>query len=298
MSLRGKYCAPRKSNGMESCYTKEQLKIIATNYNKNNASMPIQIAGTKEQIWKQIDDRIKKVCSNEWCWLNKLNVKEFEDSFMPEGHDDQYQWLSTLEIRDVLTRYEKVYPEFSFLGPMPIDFCKLTENEICNINLKSCLKHGKTKIGMVFNTDPSTKPGKHWVSMFVEMTNQDPTKWEINYFDSFGKSSIPAEISELITILQQQNNNGFVLKLNCTSSSKRTCTNSVQHQQKGSECGVYSINFIVERLSGTTWEDFVIRNPLNDDQVNALRTVFFRPKGDKDTHFSSLEMSGLRKSRK
>lgn len=287
MSLRGKYCSPasfKESKGIESCYTKDQLKVIANTYNKNS-QLKIQVAGTKEQLWSQIDSQMKRVCDNEWCWLDKLGIignKTVESAFMPEGHDDRYQWLSTAEIRDVLTRYEKIYANFAFLGPVPIDFCSLTNNEICNINIKRCLQNGKTKIGMVFNTDPSTAPGKHWISMFIDMSDTDSSKWEINFFDSFGRSAMPKEISEFIDILQRQHK--FILKLNCQSSKNRTCTNSVQHQQKGSECGVYSINFIVERLSGTTWEDFVVRHPLNDDQVNNLRTVFFRPKGGKAYH--------------
>jgi hypothetical protein len=290
MSIRGKYCSPNASTGskgtkgMESCYTKDQLKIIADTYNKNSAQK-IQIAGTKEQLWSQIDTQMKKVCDNEWCWIDKLSINGIETAFMPEGHDDRYQWLSTTEIKDVLSRYERIHKNFAFLGPMPIDFCSLTNNEICNIDINRCLKNGKTKIGMVFNTDPSTAPGKHWISMFIDISDVNPNKWEINFFDSFGRSAIPKEISQFIDILQKQNNGRFILKLNCMSIATRTCTNSVQHQQKGSECGVYSINFIVERLSGTTWEDFVVRHPLNDAQVNNLRTVFFRPKSGKNRHW-------------
>lgn len=291
MSIRGKYCSPSalsKSKGIESCYTKEQLKVIADNLS-SSAGQKIQTTGNKEHIWQQIDSQMKRVCDNEWCWLKKLDksqAKKLESAFMPEGHDDRYQWLSTTEIRDVLIRYEQIYPEFAFLGPMPIDFCSLTGNEICNLNIKRSRNNGKTKIGMVFNTDPSTAPGKHWISMFVDLSNSDPTKWEINFFDSFGRATMPSEIRKFIDILQKQNNNKFIIKSNCLSANGQTCSNTVQHQQKNSECGVYSINFIVERLSGTSWDEFVVRHPLNDTQVNNLRTVFFRPKGGKRVHWS------------
>ena len=37
--------------------------------------------------------------------------------------------------------------------------------EICNFNLNKMIKN-KKKIGFIFNLDPHTKGGSHWVSMF------------------------------------------------------------------------------------------------------------------------------------
>ena len=31
------------------------------------------------------------------------------------------------------------------------------------------MKRGKTKIGIIFNTDPHDKPGQHWISMFINI---------------------------------------------------------------------------------------------------------------------------------
>ena len=44
-----------------------------------------------------------------------------------------------------------------FLGAVPIDFCQVM-NTICTLNLKSVYSRGISKIGIVFNTDPSHKP--------------------------------------------------------------------------------------------------------------------------------------------
>jgi hypothetical protein len=162
------------------------------------------------------------------------------------------------------------------MGPVPIDFCKLAYNEVCRINLKQVLAKGKRRIGIVFNTDPSDKPGKHWVSMFVDLTG-NPEHWEINYFDSYGRARISPEIMELIEYLKSQNPH-FIVRMNC---SDKACTSSINHQKLNTECGVYSINFIVERLSGKTWEDLVINNLYEDSTMVSRRKLFFRPtKGD------------------
>jgi hypothetical protein len=198
------------------------------------------------------------------------------EAFRPAGPAGQYEWLSTSQIRNVLLQYEKIYPDFVILGPVPIDFCALTGNEVCNLSIRRSIANGKRRIGIVFNTDPSTAPGKHWISMFIDMRDKNPNHWEIDYFDSFGQAPLPAEVRSLIDNLQSQNAGRFRLNLNCKIVPGGICTVSRRHQYKNTECGVYSINFIVERLAGRSWADIVIREPKDDDTINNLRKSYFR----------------------
>jgi hypothetical protein len=280
VTVRGKYCAPSADLSSGSCYTKQQLVTLANAYNRKYTNK-INISGTKEEIWNQLEQRMR-TCSNEWCWMNRLNM---EDTFIQQYGASPFRpirpagknaWLSTYDIRDVLKQYEQLYPDFISLGPVPIDFCMLASNEVCRLNLKQILSKGKRRIGMVFNTDPSNKPGKHWVSMFVDLTG-NPEQWEINYFDSFGKAQASKEVMDLVNHLKSQNPN-FIVKMNC---SDKACTSARNHQKLNTECGVYSINFIVERLSGKSWEDLVINNLYDDSTMTSRRRVYFRPtKGD------------------
>ena len=50
--------------------------------------------------------------------------------------------------------------------------------------------------------------------------------------------------------------------------------NKVQHQYKNTECGVYCIYFLTSLLDGKTFE-YIMRNIINDDQMNAKRKDFF-----------------------
>ena len=56
--------------------------------------------------------------------------------------------------------------------------------------------------------------------------------------------------------------------------------NRKQHQYGGSECGVYSMNFIVEMLKGKTLEDFQ-KKKVSDFSVNLLRDYFYRTSAKK-----------------
>jgi hypothetical protein len=275
-TVKGKFCSPGSSTSAESCYTKQQLVTIAKAYNKKFNKNLISLTLQKEDLWREIDSRMMS-CTNEWCWMDRLNLSDtFNQSgaspFRPVRPKEKNQWLSTIDIRDVLKQYENQYPDFIALGPVPIDFCHLAFNEVCKLNIKQLMSKGKRRIGIVFNTDPSDKPGKHWISMFIDLRG-NPETWEIGYFDSFGRAPIAPQILELIEHLKSQNPN-FIVKLNC---SDKICTSKINHQKKNTECGVYSINFIVERLSGKSWEDMVINNIYDDTLMTSRRNVFFRP---------------------
>lgn len=282
-TVKGKYCAPssepRKSG--ESCYTRVQLVNIAKAYNRQYASK-IATTGNKSELWQAIEQKMMDKCSNEWCWQDKMNMSGKDKIFRVERPVGKYQWLSTIDIRNVLKQYENKYSDFVFLGPVPRDFCNLGGNEVCNINLKSSRTNGKTKIGIVFNTDPSSESGKHWISMFIDISNPDPKKHEIGYFDSYGMAPLLPEIKSLVKKLQAQNPH-IKLKLNCNSEM---CTHTIQHQMNNSECGMYSINYIVERLTGKSWEELIVNQRWEDEEMVDMRRKYFRPAigGDRHAH--------------
>ena len=51
--------------------------------------------------------------------------------------------------------------------------------------------------------------------------------------------------------------------------------NQSRHQFKNSECGVYSVNFILRLLKGETFE-YICDNITLDDEVNKCRETYFR----------------------
>ena len=50
--------------------------------------------------------------------------------------------------------------------------------------------------------------------------------------------------------------------------------NKIRHQYKNSECGVYSIRFIVKMVKGANF-DKLCKNKVPDDKVNKCRSVYF-----------------------
>jgi len=288
----GKYCSPKraydnKKDGSITCYTKKQLTELAVAYNKSYSNK-IPLNGSKDELWRSINQRMNE-CTNEWCWSEQLKYKKGFSSFRPlRPEGGKNAWLSTTDIRDVLQQYQDLYSNFLAIGPVPIDFCYLSHT-LCNMDVIKAYKKGTRAIGAVFNTDPSTDPGKHWISMFIDMRHPDPRYWEINYFDSFGNAPLASQIAKLVTHIEGQfrkvtaehhktdpSKVKVIKKLNC---SQTMCTHRVQHQFNNTECGVYSIHFIVKRLEGSTWEELVTERAtiLNDAYMTNMRKYYFRP---------------------
>ena len=52
--------------------------------------------------------------------------------------------------------------------------------------------------------------------------------------------------------------------------------NDIEHQQKNTECGVYSIHFIESLLNGMSFSDYT-KNVIRDNTMNKNRERLYRP---------------------
>ena len=119
---------------------------------------------------------------------------------------------------------------------------------------------------MVINFDKHDQPGSHWVGIFI-----DVPKRRIGYFDSYGMCPPPDLISKYIRRacrdLLHGSSGEIEMKFKC---------NKNRHQFKNSECGVYSIYFILQSLKGRSFDE-IFTNIIYDDTMNAKRDLYFRP---------------------
>ena len=267
-----------KSVTNESCFTIDALRKIATKWNETHPQMKIDFTTitTGKTLWNAINNVMKYKCNDELCWLKQEFIKDSYlqkellknfKPFMPKTWtENPREWLNTIDIRDVMNQYEIKYPDFEFIGPVPMDFDtkvgfgECVVDELCKINLDELMKKGKTKIGVIFNLDKHTQSGSHWVAM-----NCDINRGEICYWDSYGIKPNP-EVVVLMNRLKEQ-----ASKLNKKLEIK---INKVRHQYKNSECGMYCIYFITSLLDGKTFET-VVKNIIDDDTMNNKRNDFF-----------------------
>jgi len=277
-----KFCSPHVENNKkrlnDSCFDREALLKIANSWNEHHSENKINYKSniSSKKLYKMINQKMKSKCNKEFCWVNqdflkdKVNKEEELQVFKPEKPDswniNNREWLNTLDIRAVMDQYENKYDDFLFIGPVPIDFDynlnfgQCVVDELCKINLKKINEDGINRLGVIFNLDKHNQSGSHWVAMFCSLP-----KKEICYWDSYGMKP-PNEVTKLMNRLKKQGED-LDLKMKIKINEHR-------HQFKGSECGVYCINFIVNLLEGKSF-NLVTKKIVDDDKMWKKRKVFF-----------------------
>jgi hypothetical protein len=273
-----KKCGPTISFENGSCIPLNLLVKMAITYNKRYKDNSIQLFDTLEELspdkYKiyllfEFQKRFKNTNHSEWINNKIFDNMDKEDKellqtsiFRPEGPQGQFQWLSTIDINKTLAQYENKYPDFVFLGAVPIDFNELDYYPFQKINFNNFRKEGKNKLGVIFNLDEHYKGGSHWVSLFSDLE-----KGQIYFSDSYGRKP-EKRISNFMDRIKN-----YLETCNIDNIDIRH--NPTQHQRGNSECGVYSINFILRLLKGKTF-DHLIRKRLTDEKVNKCRFRYFK----------------------
>lgn len=239
----------------DTCYTSDILVKIKDAYNQSHSNDQI-LATLSKDIWSELHNKMQN-CEKEDCWLEQIkdpNMRKQIDEIVfapdqpPEWKSNPDEWLSNFDIAAVLKQYERTYPEFKLLGPSSIDYdTRLPEegdkcvwDELCHLSLAKLKKKGKTKLGISFNLDKHDDPGSHWVSMFVDLDNA-----LIYYYDS-ALNPVPSEINRLKEEIQNQ---GSMLN---PPINFQYIKNTKDHQKTNTECGMYSLFFIITFLTGET----------------------------------------------
>jgi hypothetical protein len=273
-----KKCAPSIEFATGSCIDLPILVEMARAYNKvNNKQIKLHDRletlnpkKYKKYLLKKIKDRYEHVCDTQLCWtkqdfvdkMDKMMQEELlKYTFRPEGPNGKFEWLNTTQLNDVMNQYEKVHPDFSFLGAVPMDFDKLPELGISNLDLEKEYKEGKKRYGIIFNLDEHWESGSHWVAAFIDLEKG------INIFnDSYGIAPTP-EVRKLLRRFSKFSEDKLGIRAEATH-------NKTKHQQGGSECGMYSLNFIISLLEGKPLDNLT-ETRIPDAHVNKLRPIFF-----------------------
>jgi hypothetical protein len=257
MRTRKSTCHP-KIHSTKSCFKPNILKKI------------------NKQITKKKNPLVRS-CKNEMCIIDtvfnkressKMKKKLFAPTAPKSWEQDTKVWLDGQDIYNVMRQYEEANNSFLFLGPSPIDFDRkyigetnCVYNKLCNFSITRCLKTKKTKIGIIFNTDPITKNGKHWIAMYIDLK-----KKYIFFFDSNG-TNIPKELQvfrDRVIKDAQQNN----IKLKYISNYK------FPHQTTDGQCGMYCIYVLINLITKRE-PSYFLKNKITDKMMVKHRNIYY-----------------------
>ena len=284
-------CSPlveNKTVSKDTCFTDNALMKIRDAYNKNNPASKI-LSNVPKEVFQELRLKLSK-CEKEDCWLTELPESErtylAEYLFAPKRpkswNNNPNEWLTNFDIAKVMKQYEKKYKTFKFLGPTPMDFdTRVPENgstcvweELCHFSLKKQIGAGIKRIGISFNLDNHDEPGSHWVSMFIDIKDR-----AIIYFDSAANKT-PQEIMDLANRIIDQGK-----ELPKPIKFKYYENYPVTHQYTDTECGMYSLFFLITMLTRKTEFDrrmsmeknlkLFMHKKIPDKYVEKFRQIYF-----------------------
>ena len=239
-----------KSNNKDSCFPKEVLIRIGNSLNiKNFKNHNDLIKKIKQKL--NCNDNIDKCIGKS---INKNLTLKYLKAEAPK-----YIWLSNLEIDDVLKNWENKYSNFKAFDTTVNDFQDIN-NEFKYFNIRK-YQPNYNKLCIILNTANSNESGEHWVSLFINLQ-----KNYIAYFDSTG--DLPSK--DVFRFMKKVNSqcNNINIPMNIYINKK-------EHQKGDGECGIYSLNFIVECLNGKNPKK-IFNKVINDKSMAKNRGVFFR----------------------
>lgn len=252
-----------------SCFTAEQLRSMCKR-------MGIVVKGNegKRIMWRKLNEAFGRSgrCgpADERCWARITG--EGEDSLTPacpaRWRENDRTWLTNFDIMDVMTQYETRYPSFKFAGVFPVNASSARTDgpgcvveSICQLDVRAVAKK-HSQLGFVFNLDRHDEPGSHWVSVYVGLLKSLPN-YGVYYFDSVAHPPPPEVHLFLNKICDRMGDPRF-----------RSRINTERKQYKNTECGMFSINFLVECLRKRSFNS-IVKDQVFDDQVQKLRYKHF-----------------------
>jgi len=245
-------------------------------YNKEHPHEPPIAGGTAEEMWDQLQSRLRAKCKTgrAECIVASLLRRPRAPK---EWAVNRYEWLSSDDIDAIEKNFVELFNDYYYVGSVPIDFDLQSETReclvsaLCEMKLPELYKKGKHRIGIVINTDPHDGPGQHWIAVFCDIRPELEYP-RFTYFDSYAMTPEP-EIKRLMRRWKKQWDETGV-----HSKPMKLTYNKTRHQYKDSECGMYCLYFHYACLMGLSMGE-----KIPDDVINAFRNLLFRiPKIDSD----------------
>jgi hypothetical protein len=194
-----------------------------------------------------------------WWRESKPLLKRMQSELNPPSKaSGDHIWLDTNDISDKLMQFEEVY-NWRFLNlEVYASHTDVTTKSICaRLRKKWAIKSRYTSCAFVLN-DSDRNLGSHWVCVFFNRKERC-----IEYFDSMGYKANRI-IAGIIEKVQQ------CLGPNVTFENRT----GPRLQQSSTECGMYALYYIKQRLLGVSRASILARG-MPDTEICALREQYF-----------------------
>ena len=275
-------CAPHLKFSNGSCLDMGMLVKMAVAYNESNPKNVIVLNDTneimspgkyKQYLVHQFKKRLSN-CDDQKCWTQQEFIKNIDgpirkrivkQTFRPYGPvegSEQFKWLNTTNLDEVMEQYELEYPGYKYLGTFPVDADEWEFFPLQKMDFGGMVKKGVKRVSMTWNMDKHDESGSHWCPLFIDFGTG-----LIAYSDSYAVDA-PKGVKKFMGRMGKFMKNELgvtpVVKIN----------RKMVNQKGDSECGLFSAFFQIRMLQGESFEEIHSRR-VSDEEVNKLRSVFF-----------------------
>lgn len=257
-----------KNQTTDCCISSGKIRSLATKFPKLDSQQDIKKLISELSTLYGCTSTENKIC---FSILKKYVKPELE-------YKNPNDWLSNVNINDVLKEIEKIYPYFQFIDAVMIDddIPNCYSKELCDFSLTSLIENNKSSFAIVYNTQTrynnlgETNPGQHWVALYGMLKKRKGTTYDvfISYFDSNGNNIPDVLLRSTIKRLKKEVN-------------KSTKFNNIKIQNVGKklqyndgQCGMFVISFILHMLKNIKSNSFHSFEVSDEDMIKFRQKIF------------------------
>lgn len=239
----------------------------------------VKILGPEELILNLMNKL--GVINERDIWKNEKIIRRFgrgvsynilKKNYKVNGPSNTTNLLNNHNIDNVLETYVLKGPDlyhnrFLHLPFQMIDFME-QKTELSNVDfIKAADEYDS--IGVVLNSDFSYGPGKHWFALYVDLDKlRKDKKLVLEYFNSSGRMPYD-QIIEYYEKLKKE----WLVKYPDISVELKIVVNE-RIQESKTECGMFSLIFIIGRIEGKSTDFFSKKNISDADMIRYRKIIF------------------------
>ena len=185
----------------------------------------------------------------------------------------------------ILKQLHAIVPTFHNFDCVLMDFYDDEQNPLTRImdDNSEFIRGVQSGEILTFGTIPNTLVSRgdiskvgHWVALFGDFREDE---WTIEYYNSTGNNAPKGMFNWMQQLAQH-------LQSNCGHKCIAVNVSNVASQKGPTECGIYSMHYLICRLIGIDYKAFRA-NKIPDNEINKIRKIFAN-EADTPNHIKKL----------
>ena len=206
--------------------------------------------------------------------LGNISKTILTDLFVNKGPNNSTDLLSNFDIDNLCKNWmensEQFNKKYYHIPFQMIDFAEF-KNSLRDLDINNLIKNKYDCFSCVLNTDKSSGRGKHWFCIYGDLSVENKQGDRCVTIEHFNSSGMPMRIP----VLKWLERTICDLKLKKIDAKYKYVNRNHQLQYSDTECGVWSLIYILSRLFNKS-NNWMIKDNIKDSEITKYRDYIFR----------------------